>query len=192
TAPLRLDSALSIAAGILAALDRVHAAGFVHRDLKPDNLVRRPDRSIVILDMGLARRLPADPDDPTRAGVQVGSLEYIPPEQLLDASSVDERADLYAFGCVLYELCSGRPPFVGEASVLERAHAALRPPPLRALAAVPAALEELCHECLAKQPARRPASAALVARRLREVPTDPAQGRAQGRALPAMSVISEG
>lgn len=188
--PMAIGAALSIAIGIADALVRVHAARFAHRDLKPDNLVRRSDGSVVILDMGLARRLPADPDDPTRAGVQVGSLEYIAPEQLLDASSVDERADLYAFGCVLYELCSGRPPFVGEAHILERAHAALRPPPLAALVPVPTALEELCHACLAKQPARRPASAAEVARRLREIPAEEVRGR---EALPSMmSVISEG
>ncbi len=210
--PMPIHLAIELAAGILDALVRVHAARFVHRDLKPDNLVRRPDGTgtarshitqrtqitqitritppspIVILDLGLARKVPADPDDPTRAGVQVGSLEYMPPEQLLDAGSADERADLYAFGCVLYELCSGRPPFVGDASVLERAHAALRPPQLGALASVPAALEALCHECLAKQPARRPPSAAEVARRLREIPAEPAPGRA----LPTMSMISEG
>ncbi len=186
--PVPVRVAVAVAAGILDALGRVHAARFVHRDLKPDNLVRRADGSVAILDFGLARRLPTDPDDPTRAGVQVGSLEYIPPEQLLDAGAVDERADLYAFGCVLYELCSGRPPFVGDASVLERAHAALRPPPLGALAPVPAALEALCHACLAKQPARRPASAAEVAAGLREVPTK----SAHGRPLPSMSMISEG
>jgi len=210
--PMPIRAAIDLAAAILDALVRVHAAGFVHRDLKPDNIVRRADSAgaarahgsqitqitqvskilqpsqIVILDLGLARRVPADPDDPTRAGVQVGSLEYIPPEQLLDAGSVDERADLYAFGCVLYELCSGRPPFVGDATILERAHAALRPPPLGALAPVSAALEALCHECLAKQPARRPQSAAQVARRLRELPAEPAPGRE----LPTVSTLSEG
>jgi eukaryotic-like serine/threonine-protein kinase len=219
--PMPIRVAIELAASILDALVRVHAAGFVHRDIKPDNLVRRSDTAgaagatgaarahssqstqitqitqiskilqpsqIVILDLGLARRIPVDPDDPTRAGVQVGSLEYIPPEQLLDASSVDARADLYAFGCVLYELCSGRPPFVGDPSILERAHAALRPPPLGALAPVSAALEALCHECLAKQPARRPASAAEVARRLRALPVEPAPGRE----LSTVSTLSEG
>lgn len=186
-APIRVDRALEIAVGILDALARVHAAGFVHRDLKPDNLVRRPDGSIAILDLGLARKHPIDPDDPTRAGVQVGSLEYIPPEQLLDATSVGPRADLYAFGCVLYELCSGRPPFLGDASALERAHAALRPPPLSALAPVPALVEAVCHECLAKLPSRRPATVAEVRGRITMVPEElsPARGR-------SVSMVSEG
>ncbi|HEU4727179.1 MAG TPA: protein kinase, partial [Kofleriaceae bacterium] len=187
TAPIRIERALGIAIGILDALARIHDAGFVHRDLKPDNLVRRPDGSIAILDLGLARKLPTDPDDPTRAGVQVGSLEYIAPEQLLDAAAVDPRADLYAFGCVLYELCSGRPPFLGDASALSRAHAALRPPPLSALAAVPAAIEAVCHDCLAKLPSRRPASAAAVRDRIVSVREEPSLARVH-----SVSMVSEG
>lgn len=185
--PLRLETALSIAVGTLDALARIHAAGFVHRDLKPDNIVRRPDSSIVILDLGLARKLPVDPDDPTRAGVQVGSLEYIPPEQLIDAGSVDTRADIYAFGCVLYELCAGRPPFLGDASALERAHQALRPPPLSALAPVPAPVEAVCHDCLAKLPSRRPGSVAEVRARITAVREAPSLAR-----MHSVSMVSEG
>jgi eukaryotic-like serine/threonine-protein kinase len=185
--PIRLDAALAMAVGILDALAAIHAAGFVHRDLKPDNIVRRPDDSIVILDLGLARKLPTDPDDPTRAGVQVGSLEYIPPEQLIDAASVDPRADIYAFGCVLYELCAGRPPFLGDASALERAHAALRPPPLSALAPVPTVVEAVCHECLAKLPSRRPATVADVRERLILAREPPSHARGH-----SVSMVSEG
>ena len=164
--PMRPNEAVAIGLAILEALRRVHAARFVHRDLKPDNLVCTADGSVVILDLGLARKLPRDPDDPTRATVQVGSLEYMAPEQMTDASSVDERSDLYAFGCVLYELCAGRPPFVGDAAALERAHTALRPPRLGALASVPPAVEALVHECLQKEPARRPATAEVAQARL--------------------------
>lgn len=186
---IRINKAVEIAIAILDALAGVHAAGFVHRDLKPDNLVRRDDGSVVILDLGLARKMPVDPDDPTRAGVQVGSLEYMPPEQLLDAASVDVRADLYAFGCVLYELCTGRPPFLGDASALERAHAALRPPPLGALATVPAGLESIVHDCLAKLPARRPTDAVELRARLLTVrEATPSLQRAPH----SMSVIREG
>jgi tetratricopeptide (TPR) repeat protein len=185
--PLRIEVVLSIAMGVLDALARIHAAGFVHRDLKPDNIVRRPDHSIAILDLGLARKLPADPEDPTRPGVQVGSLEYMPPEQVLDAAAVDHRADIYAFGCVLYELCAGRPPFLGDASALERAHAALRPPPLGALAPVPAPIEAVCHDCLAKLPARRPATVAEVRARVSGVREQPSLAR-----MHSVSMISEG
>lgn len=184
---LKPVEAISLGLATLDALERVHKARFVHRDLKPDNLVRSGDR-VVILDLGLARKLPVDPDDPTRANVQVGSLEYMPPEQLADSASVDERSDIYAFGCVLYELLAGRPPFVGDAQVLERAHAALRPARLNALVTVPAAVDAVVADCLAKDPARRPQSVADVRGRLmvsRDERTPP-------RMQHSVSVIREG
>jgi tetratricopeptide (TPR) repeat protein len=186
TQPVRTAEALAIGIATLDALERVHAARFVHRDLKPDNVFRTRD-GVVILDLGLARKLPTDPDDPTRAGVQVGSLEYMPPEQIADSASVDERSDLYAFGCILYELIAGRPPFVGDAAALERAHAALRPPRLGGLASVPAAIEALVHDCLAKERARRPTSAAHARARLLAARDEPAS-----QAQHSMSVIREG
>ena len=181
------ERAVSIVLAILAALERVHAVGFAHRDLKPDNLVRREDGTVVILDLGLARKLPDDPDDPTRANVQVGSLEYMPPEQLVDAAAADVRSDLYAIGCILFELCAGRPPFVGDASALERAHAALRAPRLGAMAAVPAALEGICADCLAKDPAKRPRDVADLRARLRGTRDTPTLMRT----APAVSQIAE-
>ncbi|MDQ3365612.1 MAG: protein kinase, partial [Myxococcota bacterium] len=187
--PVRIGKVIDLGDAILAALARIHAAGFVHRDLKPDNLVQRADGSVVILDLGLARKYPEDRDDPTRAGVQVGSLEYLPPEQARDAAAVDMRADIYAFGCVLYELCSGRPPFLGDAAALERAHAALRPPPLGALATIPTAFEGFVHDCLAKLPDRRPASALALRNRLLELrDATPSMQRAQH----SVSVMREG
>jgi tRNA A-37 threonylcarbamoyl transferase component Bud32/tetratricopeptide (TPR) repeat protein len=185
--PIRIDHVISLGVQIAEALQRIHDAGYAHRDLKPDNILRRADGSLVILDLGLARKLPDDPDDPNRAGVQVGSVEYMAPEQALDGTTARAAADIYAVGCILYELCSGRPPFVGEAAALERAHAALRPPPLSALVPVPVQLELLVHDCLAKQPNRRPARAVDVATRLREV------GDAEGqRTQHSMSVIGAG
>ena len=105
---------------IVDALARVHAAGFAHRDLKPDNIVRRADGSLVILDLGLARKLPDDPDDPTRAGVQVGSVEYMAPEQA--ARRDHRRRDRRHLRVRLHPLRAvrGRPPFVGDAAALER------------------------------------------------------------------------
>jgi len=158
TAPIALDRALVIAAGILDALAAIHAAGFVppRPQARQTSSGGRTAR-IVILDLGLARKLPVESgDDPTRRGVVVGSSEYLPPEQLLDAASVDARADIYAFGCVLYELCAGRPPFLGDAVALERAHAALRPPTLGALGRG-AGLDRCGVPRLPRQAARAPA-----------------------------------
>lgn len=184
---LRTDHVIALGIRIGEALAKIHEAGFAHRDLKPDNIVRRADGSLVILDLGLARLLPDDPDDPNRAGVQIGSVEYMAPEQALDATTARAPADLYALGCILYELCSGRLPFVGDAAVLERAHAALRPPPLSALASVPPSLEQLTLECLAKQPNRRPPSALAIVERLRAMRDEGGQ-----RSQHSMSVIGAG
>lgn len=185
--PMRADKAVAIAMATLDALVRVHAAQFVHRDLKPDNLVRRADGTVVILDLGLIRKLPVDPDDPTRANVQVGSLEYVSPEQLVDAAAVDVRTDIYAIGCILYELCAGRPPFIGDAAALERAHAALRPPRLGAMASVPGVVEAICMDCLAKDPAKRPPTAADLRARLLATRDTPSIERSR----PAISQITE-
>jgi tetratricopeptide (TPR) repeat protein len=189
TGPMRVERVLAVATRLLDALGAVHAAGFVHRDLKPDNVVIRSDGTVAILDLGLARRIPEDKNDPTRAGILVGSLEYMPPEQLLDASNVDARSDLYAIGCIFYELLAGRPPFVGDANALERAHAALRPSPLGALVTVPPALEVVVNECLAKLRDRRPESVAPVRARIdaiRELTTPIA------RAPHSVSMIRDG
>jgi tetratricopeptide (TPR) repeat protein len=184
---IKAHEAVPLGVAILDALEKIHAAKFVHRDLKPDNLVRVGDR-VVILDLGLARRIPTDPDDPNRANVQVGSLEYMAPEQIADSARVDERSDIYAFGCILYELIAGRPPFIGDAQILERAHTALRPPRLNALVTVPAAVDALVADCLAKDPARRPQTVAEVKGRLvvsRDERTPP-------KLQHSMSVIREG
>lgn len=186
--PQDVRSAVAIALGILDSLAQIHAAGFIHRDLKPENLMRTGDGRVVALDLGLARKHPYDPDDPTRENVQVGSLEYMPPEQLADSASVDERSDLYSFGCVMYELISGKPPFVGDAAALERAHAALRPPRLGAVVTnVPAAIEALCNDCLAKERVRRPPTAAATRLRLLNAVDEPNQRRSS----PTISIIGE-
>ncbi|MBA3463427.1 MAG: protein kinase [Deltaproteobacteria bacterium] len=184
---LGTDRAVSTVLAALTALGRVHAAGFIHRDIKPDNMYRRDDGSVVILDLGLARKTPSDPEDPTRANVQVGSLEYMPPEQLIDAASVTVRSDLYAIACVLFELCAGRPPFVGDAAALERAHAALRPPRLGGMASVPVALEGICADCLAKDPTKRPRDTEDLRARLRATRDTPTMMRT----APALSQIAE-
>jgi|GEM_PF-2971193 len=184
---VRADRAVKITLAILDAVEQVHRAGFAHRDLKPDNLIKKATGEIVVLDLGIARKIPTDPDDPTRAGVQIGSLEYMPPEQAVDPASADARSDLYAVGCILFELCTGRPPFLGDVAALERAHAALRPPRLSELAPVPQVLEVIVQDVLAKDPAKRPSSAAELRAKLLATRDTPSIARS----IPALSQVTE-
>jgi serine/threonine-protein kinase len=121
--PFRWPAALAIARQIAGALAAAHAKGIVHRDLKPDNVFLVPDpevpggERIKLLDFGIAKlAVTASPSHSvTRTGAVIGTPTYMAPEQCRGVS-VDHRADLYALGCVIYELCCGRPPFVGEGS----------------------------------------------------------------------------
>ena len=148
--PLPVEKAVECARQILDALDEAHKKGFVHRDLKPANiLVTR--LGIKLLDFGLARQnVPLKETDETltERGQIVGTLQYMSPEQL-QGKEADSRSDLFAFGCVLYELLSGKRAFEGSSSaaviaaILERA-----PAPLD----IPAALDRVIRTCLAKDP----------------------------------------
>ncbi|WP_437786713.1 protein kinase domain-containing protein [Sorangium sp. So ce1097] len=168
------------AAALLDALAAAHARGVVHRDLKPENVMLAPPRAgaapaparAVLLDLGLSRPASASRKDDeaeiTRGGAVVGTPEYMAPEQLRAGAAVDGRADLYAFGAILFELLTLRPPFVGDTGAVEHGHLALRPPRPGELAPIPEALEELVLSCLAKEPDRRPAGAAWLRRAIEE------------------------
>ena len=154
-----IDYAVQIARGLAAA----HERGIVHRDLKPENIIVGPDGQVKILDFGLARTMPVEADrgnsptllTPTAPGVVLGTVGYLAPEQARGAAAVDHRADLFSFGCVLYEMLSGRSPFRRDTSA-ETLAALLRedPPPLSATQASPA-LERVIRRCLEKSPGER-------------------------------------
>jgi serine/threonine protein kinase len=149
---------------VLSALAAAHEIGIVHRDLKPGNIMvvhPRPDRpSVKVLDFGIAKGVFAEDVVPDETGLLFGTPEYIAPEAAT-GGTVDARSDLYAAGCILYELLAGRPPFVGNSpTVVLAAMLTTAPPPLRSLAPqVPAALEQVVHATLAKEPEGRPQSA---------------------------------
>ena len=134
--PVPLDEALAIARQIAEALDAAHEKGIIHRDLKPSNIKIRPDGGVKVLDFGLAKLVNHDgtsgfngtehlADAATQPGLVIGTTAYMSPEQARGAQ-VDKRTDIWAFGCVLYEMLAGRPAFGGAttsdtmASVLER------------------------------------------------------------------------
>ena len=153
-----LAETLALVRRLCAPLAYLHGEGIVHRDLKPDNVVVRPSGLPVLVDFGLAspfagrdgREVLGAFDDPG------GTLVYMAPEQFR-GDDVDARADLYALGCILYELLAGRPPFVRRSAVdYMWAHLEATPaPPSSLVPGLPPALDELAMRLLAKRPAER-------------------------------------
>jgi serine/threonine protein kinase len=156
-----LDEALRIAAQAASALDHVHACGFVHRDVKPENLWLTVGGVIKLGDFGLSL---AGGEHQPGAGESIeGTAAYIAPEQALGAAA-DERSDLYSLGAMLYELLCAQPPFVTDdhhAAVMAHLHS-LPDAPSELRADVPPALDELVLSLLEKAPANRPQAAAEV------------------------------
>ena len=158
--PLPVPVALRTAVQIADALDHAHRHGVVHRDLKPSNIMLTRD-SVKLLDFGLAKLKERDAEAPTDAtksaltdaGVIVGTVPYMAPEQI-EGHEVDARTDLFSFGVVLYEMLCGRRPFAGDSRAsLMAAIVAAEPQPLSSLQPrTPASLERLIFRCLAKDP----------------------------------------
>ena len=141
------------------ALDAAHAAGIVHRDVKPANLLLAPDGTLKMTDFGIAKRAG---NETTALGVLLGTASYVSPEQIRGEQATP-ASDWYAFGCVLHELLTGRPPFTGPtADAVMRQHLDA-PPPQITRTDVPAELAGLVTHLLAKNPADRPSSEADVA-----------------------------
>ena len=164
--PLRFDEVVWIARQLAEGLEAAHERGIVHRDLKPANIKITPDGNVKILDFGLAKTdgaparagaadSPAVARDATRVGVIVGTAGYMSPEQAR-GQPVDKRTDIWAFGCVLFEMCARQPPFAG-ATVSDVLNAVIEREPdwdlLRAGA--PPNLIRLLRRCLTKDPQLR-------------------------------------
>ena len=110
------ERALEITSGVLSALDYSHRAGIVHRDIKPDNVMLTPSGDVKVMDFGIARAMADASSVMTQTAAVVGTAQYLSPEQAR-GETVDSRSDVYSTGCLLYELLTGRPPFVGESPV---------------------------------------------------------------------------
>ena len=159
--PVPLEEALAIAVQIVAGLEEAHAKGVIHRDLKPSNVMLAPGRQVKLVDFGLAKTAAVERDveesiEPiTEIGLVVGTARYMSPEQVT-GGDVDTRTDVWAFGCVLFEMLTGRPVFAGR-SVSEVAAALLRDEPdWSALRPdVPRAVTRLIRRCLRRDPRAR-------------------------------------
>ena len=164
--PVSFDEALRIGRQIADALDAAHGQGIIHRDLKPANVKVRPDGTVKVLDFGLAKVLePAGTMSPdatqsatmtspammTGAGVLLGTAAYMSPEQSR-GKAVDKRADIWAFGCVMYETLSGTRPFDGDSITDTLASIVTKEPSWRG---VPIRARRLLERCLEKDPSRR-------------------------------------
>jgi serine/threonine protein kinase len=155
--PLAAEEAVAVAVDVCRALEAAHLRGLIHRDVKPGNLMLLPDGRVKVVDFGIARA--AGSDTLTGTGVVLGSTAYLAPEQA-SGQPVDERADLYALGCVLYEMLTGAVPFSADTPVATMyRHVNEDPPPPSSIRPVPVAFEAVVMRCLEKDPRRRFGSA---------------------------------
>jgi serine/threonine protein kinase len=167
--PLPADEALAIAHQVAVALEAAHEQGVIHRDLKPANIKVTPSGAVKVLDFGLAKALDTDAGDvnlshsptilagssPTVQGVILGTAAYMSPEQAR-GKTVDKRADIFSFGCVLFEMLTGDQAFSGETLSDTLASVLAREPDLSRLPdSTPRALRRLLERCLEKDPTRR-------------------------------------
>ncbi len=167
--PIPLDDALPIARQIAEALEAAHEQGIIHRDLKPANVKVKPDGSVKVLDFGLAKAFQPDASDPgvsasptisltaaaTQMGMVIGTAAYMAPEQA-GGKEVDKRADVWAFGVVLFEMLTGSRPFVGDDVSKTLARVIDRDPDWSALPKnVPPVLGTFLRGCLEKNPKQR-------------------------------------
>ncbi|MGY1438092.1 protein kinase domain-containing protein [Streptomyces reniochalinae] len=185
-----LADALRWSADVCRALETAHAAGVVHRDIKPANIMVEGEEGhsrAKVVDFGIAKYTEARSSDPqltTTGQMPFGSVLYMAPEQFRQ-SGVDGRTDLYALGCVLYELLVGRPPYTGSAAGVMYNHlndVPLRPS--RARAALPWGVDRLILDLMARDPEDRPADASEALARIREVAGSGAQARGAAPAGP--------
>jgi TolB-like protein/Flp pilus assembly protein TadD len=171
-APLSISEGVGILRDVARALSYAHARGVVHRDIKPDNVLLSHGAAVVT-DFGIAKAVSAARTNPggatlTQAGTSIGTPAYMAPEQVAGDPNVDHRADLYAWGCLAYEVFTGAPPFVRETPQrVLAAHLGEAPTPIASRRTdLPVSLGNLVMRCLAKEPAQRPANADEILRDL--------------------------
>jgi eukaryotic-like serine/threonine-protein kinase len=207
--PIPLDEALPIARQIADALETAHEKGIVHRDLKPANIKIRPDGTVKVLDFGLAKALETAPHSSdasqsptitspamTRVGVILGTAAYMSPEQARGRAA-DKRSDVWAFGCVLFEMLTGRRAFEGDDASDTLAAVLRSDPPWDALPpSLPGPIDMLLKGCLEKNPRDRISDMSIALFVLKHEPSRPlavpthAPAPAWKRAWPLAAIVA--
>jgi eukaryotic-like serine/threonine-protein kinase len=158
------ERALEISEGVLAALEYSHRHGIIHRDIKPGNVMLNRAGQVKVMDFGIARAIADSAATMTQTSAVLGTAQYLSPEQAR-GEVVDARSDVYSTGCLLYELLTGRPPFIGDSpvSVAYQHVRETAAPPSRVNPEVPAACDAVVMHALAKSPVDRYQSAEAMA-----------------------------
>ncbi len=165
---LPLEETVSLCLAICAGLDAAHQQSIIHRDLKPENILLANDGRAVLTDFGIARLESGDSHFKTAMGVVVGTPTYMAPEQIEGKGKIDARTDLYALGCILFEMLAGSPAWLGNDFIVLATARFMQPPPdVRTRRPdVPEAMAELILRCMARQPDKRFSSAVEVVQAL--------------------------
>jgi serine/threonine-protein kinase len=193
---LPVEEAIRLAGDVAAALAYAHGRGVVHRDVKPENILLSNGQAILV-DFGIARAVSlAGGERLTETGLALGTPHYMSPEQAAGDRSVDARSDVYALGCVLYEMLAGEPPFTGPTAqaVFARSLADPAPPIRKVRATVSEEVEQVITRALAKVPADRFAGAAELGEALSRTAAAPrartrSAARAGRRSLAVVAVV---
>ncbi|GAA1394028.1 Stk1 family PASTA domain-containing Ser/Thr kinase [Luteococcus peritonei] len=157
---IRPEKALEWTQGVLDALQHSHRAGIIHRDIKPANVMLTPNGHVTVMDFGIARAVADTSATMTQTAAVIGTAQYLSPEQAR-GETVDSRSDIYSAGCLLYELLTGRPPFVGDSPVsVAYQHVREAPvPPSQLDPELTSQMDAIALKSLAKDPAQRYQSA---------------------------------
>jgi serine/threonine protein kinase/tetratricopeptide (TPR) repeat protein len=191
--PIPPPEVAAIARQIASAIAAAHERGIVHRDLKPGNVMLTPEGAVKVLDFGIAKAdhgATPGSDTMTREGTVLGTAAYMSPEQAR-GKGVDRRADVWAFGCMLFECLAGRRPFQGATGTDTIVKVLEREPDWSALpSSVPATLREGIRRCLQKDPSQRPSDLDGLRRDLDRMAAVPAGGpTGSGASTPSVAVL---
>ncbi|WBO61754.1 protein kinase domain-containing protein [Streptomyces camelliae] len=190
--PLPVAEAINAACAVLDALQHSHERGIVHRDIKPSNIMLTGPDTVKVLDFGIAKAFTETATRITGSGAAIGTPAYLSPEQI-NGAEIDHRADLYAMGCLLHELLTGRPPFRGESPfAVMHQHLFAEPEPVSRLRPqIPPAVEAVILRALGKDPEERFADAGQMRAALAEALTQAAMPTAQAT-TPGLSATRSG